>query len=86
MVTQDLRDRKFIQVSEYQPSILGGVTGLPDGIYSYQKCHVAILESLEMKKFNGNSWPLVFFAAIIVYFFPFWLVAPRKIWQPCWLK
>jgi hypothetical protein len=28
-------------------------------------------------------WPFGIFRGLLVYFAPFWLVVPRKIWQPC---
>jgi hypothetical protein len=28
-------------------------------------------------------WPFVIFYGYLVWFFSFWYVAPRKIWQPC---
>jgi hypothetical protein len=28
-------------------------------------------------------WQFGIFVAILVYYFKFWFVAPRKIWQPC---
>jgi hypothetical protein len=67
--------------------------GLPDGLFSYQKCQ--FLGGLGMENVGIFYGHLVYFAGIwqillpfgkvcchLVYFFPFWYVLPRKIWQP----
>jgi hypothetical protein len=28
-------------------------------------------------------WPFGIFSPVLIHFFLFWYVAPRKIWQPC---
>jgi hypothetical protein len=28
-------------------------------------------------------WPFGIFSTVLVHFYPFWYVVPRKIWQPC---
>jgi hypothetical protein len=66
--------------------------GLPDGIFAYQYTQFGcISEGLGMKKCWCTLrplgmyilWPLGTVCAHLVYFVPFWYVAPRKIWQPC---
>jgi hypothetical protein len=70
--------------------------GLPDGIFSNQKSQFGFIsECLVEKDFAKIYCHLVYYSAIlnilwpfgIIYgyfgiFFPFWYVAPRKIWQP----
>jgi hypothetical protein len=70
---------------------------LPDGIFSDQKSQFGqILEGLALEDVGICYDHLVLFYVCLVYsvaiwsslwpfgiFFPFWYVAPRKIWQPC---
>jgi hypothetical protein len=74
------------------------VTGLPDSLFSYQKSHFGhFWRALEWKMlvYFRDCWNslrpfLIFYGHSIqstyghlVYFFPFWMLGPRKIWQPC---
>jgi hypothetical protein len=69
---------------------------MPDGIFSFQKSQFGyIFEGLRMEIIGIIYEHLIQFTAVLcilykfgtfcghlVYFFPFWYVAPRKIWQP----
>jgi hypothetical protein len=71
---------------------------LPDGIFSNQKSKFGyIWESVLQWKMLVNFmaiWSIVllfgifyghfvYFVVILAYFYAFWYVVPRKIWQPC---
>jgi hypothetical protein len=70
---------------------------LPDGIFSTKNPKLGIFwKVLQWKMFKGylcslfngqmvyfmNTW-YIYVMVIMQVFFPFWYVAPRKIWQPC---
>jgi hypothetical protein len=58
------------------------VPGLPDGIFSNRKSKSGYLpDELAMEDFDIFYGHLVYFM-VIWYFFQFWFVMPRKIWQP----
>jgi hypothetical protein len=70
--------------------------GLPDGICSTRKSNLGKFWSVLQFKRLANFmtfWSIivpfrifychmVHFLVILVYFFPYWYVVPRKIWQP----
>jgi hypothetical protein len=67
-------------------------TGLRDGIFSYQKFPIGdVLEGLGMENVGiiicicsfGMFFWFMYFCCHLVYFYKFWYVVPRKIWQPC---
>jgi hypothetical protein len=72
--------------------------GLPDGFFSNQKSQfVWSLEGLATEDVSifyvhlvnfpviwHILWPFGIFPHVLVHFYPFWYVVPRKIWQPWW--
>jgi hypothetical protein len=72
-------------------------SGLPDGFFSNQKFQFAeTLEGLAMEDVSifyvhlinfpdiwYILWPFGTFLPVVVHFYPFWYVVPRKIRQPC---
>jgi hypothetical protein len=54
------------------------ITGLPDGVFSYQKYHFSVFwKALGWKTFI-ISWQFGIFVAILVYFVAIWYFEPRK--------
>jgi hypothetical protein len=51
------------------------------GKFYVRLLYVTIVQTFGI--FYGDS---VYFVVTLVYFFPFWYVVPRKIWQPCSMR
>jgi hypothetical protein len=90
IVTVDFGQKGLLWKQQFESK-----TGLPDGIFSYQKSQFGyMLEGLEMENvgiFYGHLKyvtstgrffvRLKIFGRHLIYFPPFWYIAPRKIWQ-----